>query len=276
MPPSTDPQDNITTSGPSEPSQPNGEQRSESVPAGNADAAAERELRREEKRRARRRREQARYILRKLETGQQTLYLQEVYVQSSHCRAWERSIAKVTREPNIRSYYRFALKGGRNSYGGDLVEYYHITCMERLIRNLGDLAANGYLKIDGRVSLREEGKVSEKCAWEVIQDWFKYGGRTFDIECYERFEKGKEKWSEDSYDHCVRHSLTHKAAEPVKDCWYCEGAPPEPAKRDYCPGEPNAIRLSQLLLAITGLPHIDHWWLWSREERGGGGVRDPA
>jgi hypothetical protein len=30
------------------------------------------------------------------------------------------------------------------------------------------------------------------------------------------------------------------------------------------------------LLVITGLPHIDHWWLWSRVERGGGGVRDPA
>jgi hypothetical protein len=137
MPPSTDPQDNITTSGPSEPSQPNGEQRSESVPAGNADATAERELRREEKRLARRRREQARYILRKLETGQQTLYLQEVYVQSSHCRAWECSIARVTREPNIRSYYRFALKGGRNSYGGgkQIFPFFSISCQSKIEKN---------------------------------------------------------------------------------------------------------------------------------------------
>ncbi|KAL4746668.1 hypothetical protein BDW72DRAFT_210216 [Aspergillus terricola var. indicus] len=241
MPPSTDAQHSITTSGPSEPSQPNGEQRSES-----------------------------------LETGQQTLYLQEAYVQSSNCRAWECSIAKVTREPNIQSYCRFALKGGRNSYGGDFVEYYHITCMELLIRNLGDLAANGHLKIDGRVSIREEGKVSEECAWEVIQDWFKYGGRTFGIDCYEGFEKGKKKWSEDWYDHCIRHSFSHKAAEPVKDCWYCEGGPKAPAKRDYCPREPTGIRLSRLLAVVTGLPHIDYWWLWSREERGGGGVRNAA
>ncbi|KAL4972132.1 hypothetical protein BDW66DRAFT_164352 [Aspergillus desertorum] len=175
-------------------------------------ATAERELRREKKRFARRRREQARYILQKLET-EQPLYLQEVYMQSSHCRAWECSIAKMTREPNIRSYFRFALK--------DFVKNYHIICMEPLIRSLGDLAANGHLRLNGRASIHEEGK----------------------------------------------------------DCWHCKRrteAPAEPAKRDYCPGKPTAIRLSRLLAVATGLPHIDHWWLWPQEERRGGGVGNPA
>jgi hypothetical protein len=63
--------------------------------------------------------EEAAYILDDLRSGERVLYLQEVpKVKVSHCRAWNCMPKRRTRELIIRSYYRFALKGGTNLYGG--------------------------------------------------------------------------------------------------------------------------------------------------------------
>lgn len=65
--------------------------------------------------------EEAACILDDLRSGERVLYLQEVpKVKVSHCRAWNCMLRRRTREPIIRSYYRFALKGGTNQYGGGI------------------------------------------------------------------------------------------------------------------------------------------------------------
>ncbi|KAL3489517.1 hypothetical protein BJX62DRAFT_226544 [Aspergillus germanicus] len=240
---------------------------------------ADRNLRREKKRLARRRREEADFILGSLEDngndGKRVLYLQEVpRVKASHCRAWDCAIKKVAREPIIRSHYRLALKGGVNMYGGELVEYYHITCIERIIPNLADLVVNGHLKLGGWVCAPPDTKISVESSTDAIKDWFKYGGRTFDINCYERFKRDHKEWSEDYSFHCITHQLRHKEKRD-EDCWYCEGGPPkpaEPSRNDYFPEEPTAIGLSRLLAVVSDQPHIDQWWRWRREE----GEGDPA
>jgi hypothetical protein len=57
--------------------------------------------------------EEEAYILDDLRSGDRVLYLQEVpKVKVSHCRAWDCMPRRRTGEPIIRSYYRFALKGG--------------------------------------------------------------------------------------------------------------------------------------------------------------------
>lgn len=124
-PPSTEPTDTAISGGRNQNSKP--EARPEATPANPtvADADADRERRRERKRQKRRRSEEAGYILKNLRSGEQTLYLQEVpRVKASHCRAWDCAIKRLTRSPIIISHYRFALKGGRNMYGGGMV--YHL------------------------------------------------------------------------------------------------------------------------------------------------------
>lgn len=66
--------------------------------------------------------EEAAYILDDLRSGNRMLYLQEVpKVKVSYCRAWDCMPRRRTGEPIIRSYYRFALKGGTNLYGGGII-----------------------------------------------------------------------------------------------------------------------------------------------------------
>jgi hypothetical protein len=61
-------------------------------------------------------------ILDDLRSGNRVLYLQEVpKVKVSHCRAWDCIPRRRTGEPIIRSYYRFALKGGTNLYSGGII-----------------------------------------------------------------------------------------------------------------------------------------------------------
>ncbi|GFF96678.1 hypothetical protein IFM61392_10416 [Aspergillus lentulus] len=105
--------------------------------------------------------EEAACILDDLCSGERVLYLQEVpKVKVSHCRAWNCMPRRRTHEPIIRSYYRFALKGGTNLYGGERVEYYHITCFERIIPELPDLLVGESLKMDGWIAAPPDGKVT--------------------------------------------------------------------------------------------------------------------
>lgn len=71
-----------------------------------------------EKQKRKSQKEEAAYILSGLESGERSLFLQEVpRVKASHCRAWDCMIERRTHEPIIRSYYRLALKGGTSLYG---------------------------------------------------------------------------------------------------------------------------------------------------------------
>ncbi|GKZ63653.1 hypothetical protein AnigIFM49718_002794, partial [Aspergillus niger] len=73
-----------------------------------------------------------------------------------------------------------------------IIQYYHITCIERLIPNLAKLVVNGHQKLDGWVSAPLGGSISIKSSTQAITDWFEHGGRTFDIQCYERFKADHE------------------------------------------------------------------------------------
>jgi hypothetical protein len=111
--------------------------------------------------------------------------------------------------------------------------------------------------------------VSIESSTDAIKDWFKYGGRTFDIDCYERFKSDHKEWQRESSVRNIQHQLAH-TEKLDGDCWYCEGgpaAPAEPARSDYFPTEPTAIQLSRLLAVVSDQPHIDRWWRWRWEER---------
>ncbi|RDH27070.1 hypothetical protein BDQ94DRAFT_163937 [Aspergillus welwitschiae] len=262
MPPSTEPTDTATSGGRDETSP---EARPDATPANPA-------------RQARRRREEAGYILKDLQSGERTLYLQEVpRVKASHCRAWDCAITRLARSPIIRSHYRFALKGDRNMYYGELIQYYHITCIERLIPNLAELVVNGHLILDGWVSAPLGGSISIKSSTQAITDWFEHGGRTFDIQCYERFKADHEEWISETSFRSIEHQLVHEDGRSGVDCYYCEGGPAEPRepmRSDYFPTEPAAISLSRLLAVVSDEPHIDAWWCWRRAKKGSETERD--
>ncbi|RHZ66667.1 hypothetical protein CDV55_107595 [Aspergillus turcosus] len=118
--------------------------------------------------------EEAACILDDLPAGNRVLYLQEVpNVKVSHCRARDCMPRRWTGEPIIRSYYRFALKGGTNLYGGECVEYYHISCFERIIPDLADLVRGECLKMDGWIAAPSDSKVTIESSTKAIQDWFR-------------------------------------------------------------------------------------------------------
>ena len=116
------------------------------------------------------------------------------------------------------------------------VEYYHVTCLERLLPDLSALVRDGHLKIDGCISAPLDGKVCLESSAEMIADWFKYEGRTFDLGCYENFRKDPREWDEDWSVRWINHQLGH-GAQPDNACKYCQSLPdPEESKKsDYFP-----------------------------------------
>lgn len=147
------------------------------------------------------------------------------------------------------------------------VEYYHITCLERIIPDLANLLTAGHLKMDGWIAAPPDSKITIESSTKAIQDWFQYEGRTFDIDCYESFRKDHEEWNGDWSFHQIEHQLGH-TEKPGDGCYLCEGAsgPEEPKKMDYFPEKPSAISLSRLLAIVSGQPHVDKWWRWREAE----------
>ncbi|GFF18978.1 hypothetical protein BDQ94DRAFT_163937 [Aspergillus terreus] len=193
MPPGTEPTDTATSGCRDETSNP--EARPEAAPANPAvaDADADRERRQERKRQARRRREEAGYILKDLRSGERILYLQEVpRVKASHCRA---TALILNRAADWRT----------DDSSPELIQYYHITCIERLIPNLAELVVNGHLKLDGWVSAPLGCSISIESSTQAITDWFEHGGRTFDIQCYERFKADHEEWTGEISSRSIEH-----------------------------------------------------------------------
>jgi hypothetical protein len=148
-------------------------------------------------------------------------------------------------------------------YYTERVEYYHITCFERIIPDLPDLLSGESLKMDGWIAAPPDGKVTIESSTKAVQDWFRYQGRAFDIGCYERHKKDHDEWQRNWSILHIEHQLAHKE-KPSDGCCLCEGVaePKEPRETDYFPESPSTISLSQLLALISGQPHIDEWWRW--------------
>lgn len=136
-------------------------------------------------------------------------------------------------------------------------KYYHVTCIECLLPNLADLVRDGHLQMDGYISAPVDSKVSFKLSVEMIADWFKYGGRTFDLECYENYNKNYCEWEADWCGRWIAHQLAH-GEQLDNACDFCQFSPipEEPKKLDYFPEEPSVILLSQLLVSVIGQPPI--------------------
>ncbi|KAF3407818.1 hypothetical protein DPV78_000652 [Talaromyces pinophilus] len=208
------------------------------------------------------REEETGYIIDDLKSGKSILLLQETpRVKMSRCQAWRCMPHKQTGKPVIKSHYRFTLKDisvPLKPKG----EYYYITCLERLLPDLSALVRDGHLKMDGCISAPVDSEVCLESSAEMIADWFKYGGRTFDLGCYENFRKDHHEWDEDVgwIDH-----LGHRE-QPDNTCNYCQSlpGPEEPRKSDYFLEEPSVISLSQMLASVSGQPHIDKWWRWKK------------
>ncbi|KAI7976510.1 hypothetical protein EIK77_005434 [Talaromyces pinophilus] len=195
------------------------------------------------------REEGSRYIIDNLKSGNYILLLQETpKVKMSHCQAWHCMPRKQTRDPVIRSYYRFKLKDTSVSASNERSlhtryrnlltwihtepkgKYSHVTCIERLLPNLADLVRDGHLQRDGYISAPLNSKVSFKSSREMIADWFKYGGRTFNLGCYENYDKNHREWEADWSGRWIEHQLGH-GEQPDNACNFCQSLPiPEEPK----------------------------------------------
>jgi hypothetical protein len=51
--------------------------------------------------------------------------------------------------------------------------------------------------------------VCPESSMEMIADWFKYAGRTFDLRCYENFKKDHRECDEDWSVRWINHQLGH-------------------------------------------------------------------
>jgi hypothetical protein len=197
------------------------------------------------------REEEPRYITDNLKSGNYSLLLQETpKVKISHCQAWRCMPRKQTGDLVIRSHYRFMLKDTSVSVGNERSlqtgyrnlltwihtepkgKYYHITCIERLLPNLADLVRDGHLQMDEHISAPLDSKVSIKSSAEMIADWFKYGGRTFDLGCYENYDKSHREWEGDWSVRWIEHQLGH-GEQPDNACNFCQSLPiPEEPKKN--------------------------------------------
>ncbi|KAE8357596.1 hypothetical protein BDV27DRAFT_151195 [Aspergillus caelatus] len=209
----------------------------------------------QEKRDQRKREKQAALIEASLRSGKYALFLQEVpKIKTSHCRAWDCMPRRSTGNPIIRSYYRFALK----RISARSIEYYHITCLERLLPDLPNFVGYGYLKMDGWIAAPPDSHISIKSSSEAIKDWFHHKGWSFGIDCYECFNKDHDEWTQDTSFIWIEHILSHEERVDT-DCCHCKSLPgaSEPQRSHYFPKEPSAVSLSELLASVSGQPHID-------------------
>jgi hypothetical protein len=121
-------------------------------------------------------------------------------------------------------------------------KYYHVTCLERLLPDFSALVRDGHLKMDGCISAPLGSKVCIKSSAEMIADWFKYGGRTFDLGCYENYAKNHREWEGDWSVRWIEHQLGH-GEQLDNACNFCQSLPipEEPKKSDYFPEEPSVF-----------------------------------
>jgi hypothetical protein len=68
------------------------------------------------------------------------------------------------------------------------------------------LSLAGYCNLE---SIFRASKVCPESSMEMIADWFKYAGRTFDLRCYENFKKDHRECDEDWSVRWINHQLGH-------------------------------------------------------------------
>jgi hypothetical protein len=128
--------------------------------------------------------------------------------------------------------------------------------MEQIFIDLTPLVRNGQLKMEGGITAISPACWSEERFHQAIEDWFENGGRTYDVTCYEDYNKAYEEWNRESSIIDFGHQLKNHEGDS-KDCKQCENTADEPQKSDYFPKEPRVCFLSEVLASVAGVPHID-------------------
>lgn len=123
-----------------------------------------------------------------------------------------------------------------------------------------------------------EGGVTQltSACWQIsqfhnaIEDWFRFKGRTFEMNIYDRFRRAHAKWEQKDSTVEINHQLgNHEGSR--QDCEKCE-VPDEPLRKDYFPEEPRSSLLSEVPASVVGVGHLDgldirylgyKWSLWS-------------
>lgn len=108
---------------------------------------------------------------------------------------------------------------------------------------------------------------SEERFHSAIEDWFEHAGHTFDVKCYQKYDKAHRKWDRISSAIMIQHQLKNHQGD-TNDCEQCGIIPDEPRKSDYFPEEPQACSLSEVLASVAGVPHIDGLILKESKRKG--------
>jgi hypothetical protein len=194
-----------------------------------------------------------RNIERDLESETTFLILEDVPNQTSHGRDPDCVSRLLTGKSDIKSLFRCNLKDGSGARA-DPNQYYHVSCVERILVDLTALIHTGDLKVDGPFH-------------QAIEDWFRYGGRTFDASCYEtyngEYRTWEKTWSKKEIERQLSHSKSEGRCELCRS-WHVpeepqrgECLPTEPKRSECFPDEPSACLLSKALADVAGLPDID-------------------
>ncbi|KAE8394968.1 hypothetical protein BDV23DRAFT_145961 [Aspergillus alliaceus] len=90
--------------------------------------------------------------------------------------------------------------------------------------------------MDGWIAAPPDSHVSIKSSTEAIQDWFHHEVRSFDIDCYECFEKDHDGWNQDTGSIWIEHVLGHEERADT-DCCHCQSllGASEPQRANYFP-----------------------------------------
>lgn len=186
---------------------------------------------------------------------ERVIILQENPSSRSHCRFWDCVPRKLNGEPNIRSAFRFNVKDLSGRYY-EPNKYYHVSCMEQIFPDLSALLEREVLQMEGGVT-----QLTSAC-WQIsrfhnaIEDWFRYKGRTFEVNIYDRFRRAHAKWERKASTVEINHQLgPHESTS--QGCEKCEEVPDEPLRKDYFPEEPRSSLLSEVLASVVGVGHLD-------------------
>jgi hypothetical protein len=128
--------------------------------------------------------------------------------------------------------------------------------MEQIFPDLSALIERGVLQMEGGVT-----QLSSVC-WQIsrfhnaIEDWFRYKGRTFEVNMYDRFQRAHAEWEREASTVEINHQFeSHEGSS--QDCKKCGEVPDEPLRKDYFPEEPRSSLLSEVLASVIGVGNLD-------------------
>jgi hypothetical protein len=129
--------------------------------------------------------------------------------------------------------------------------------MEQIFPDLSALVERGVLQMEGGVSQLTSASWQISRFHNAIEDWFRYKGRTFEVNLYDRFQRAHAKWERKASTVEINHRLEAHEGSSSQDCEKCGEIPDEPLRKDYFPEGPRSSLLSEVLASVVGVGHLD-------------------